>query len=76
MGPWDRETVDGGRYDGATGLEVTGGEGCAAVVILGCMVVGLFTWYSRIFRGGFWTDFVLREFFGSYFREVLTTNLH
>ncbi len=55
MGPWDRETVDGEtvkRCGGGMGLEVAGGEGCAAVLVLGCMVVGLFTWYSRTFWGG------------------------
>ena len=83
MGPWDRSvgetarrwTVDGG-WGGGAGLEVAGGEGCAAVLVLGCMVVGLFPGIAGLLGAGFRTDFVLREFFGSAFRKVLTTNLH
>ena len=64
------------RWGVGAGLEVAGGEGCAAVVVLGCMVVGLFPGIAGFFGSGFRTDFVPGEFFGSSFREVLTTNLH
>ena len=65
-----------GRCKGETGLEVAGGEGCAAVLVLGCMVVGLLPGIAGLFGAGFRTDFVPGEFFGSAFREVLTTHLH
>jgi len=65
-----------GRRGGGAGLEVAGGESCAAVVVLGCMVVGLFTWYSRTFWGGVPDRLGPGGVFCSSFREVLTTNLH
>ena len=77
MGLWDRRDGESVRQcGGAAGLEVAGGETWAAVVVLGCMVVGLFPGIAGFCGAGFRTDFVLGEFFGSSFREVLTTNLH
>ena len=73
-GRWIGETVR--RRGGGTGLELAGGESCAAVVVFGCMVVGLLPGIAGFFGAGFRTNLVLGELFGSSFREVLTTNLH
>jgi len=66
MGPWDRETVRRWtvrRCGSGTRLELAGGDTCAMVVVLVCMVVGLFPGIAGLFGAGFRTDFVPGEVF-------------
>ena len=56
------------RWGGGAGLEIAGGENCAAVVVLGCMVVGLLPGIAGFYGAGFRTDFVPGEFFWQLFQ--------